>query len=280
MVGQRRLLFLLGTAALLLLPGCFSVFYSDPVPPADAQSRCKQIDPICRGKLFVFMLNGLDPFNSDNLGWTRDYLKGLGFAKVYSGQSFHEDTFFDEIIRLHNIFDDARFVVIGSDTGAEAARSLVQKVGDKNVPVEMLIYLQPRGLEFATPSVETPVARIINVQGRSIWTKDAAPLEGTQMLALQDTSPYGVARHPELLAYLTEQLTGIAEHIPRTLAPTEAFPAMNADDLPIYPRNIQKKKVEPLDEWDFLKPASEPKIRDTNSTKHTDEPPIASKITP
>ncbi len=280
MILQNRLKLFLAACSLTAFPGCFSVFYHDPIPPAEDRERCAQIEPLSRAKLYVFMFNGLDPFNSDTLGWTRDYLKGLGLSKIYCGQAYHEGMFVDEIVRLHGLSEDARFVVIGSDTGAEAARSLVQTVGDKGITTELLVYLQPRGLVFATPSSETPVHRILTIQGKSIWNKDAPALEGTENITLPNTGLYGVARHPVLLARLTEELTQMAEQIPNGLIPGEAFPPLNPDDLPVYPRNVAKNKTEAFDEWDFLKPTSGPRIRDAILMKRSSDDTVEQQKTP
>ena len=112
MCGTRRLQrglgrWLLAGGLMAGMSGCLSGLHPIADPEADLVEACKVVPKCCRGHVFVFLLNGADPINKDNLSGVRDYLIGLGFEKVYYGQVYHACWFKKEIRRLHEEDPDA-----------------------------------------------------------------------------------------------------------------------------------------------------------------------------
>src|SRR5215207_10170554 len=117
MTGRGRRLGRLGTLALAATmsggPGCMSLNPKTiPLPP-ECTAECAEVPCACRGKVYVFLLAGLDPFDTDRVGDFRNALIRSGFTKVYSGQGYHDTYFAAEMHRLTLAEPDARFVVVG-----------------------------------------------------------------------------------------------------------------------------------------------------------------------
>src|SRR5438105_880981 len=112
------------TALFLALQGCLCCRQPCPTVTPACQEKCDASPRPCRGNVYVFLVNGFDPFDVAKLGNARTALNGLGFTKVYSGQFYHAGGFADEIKTLAAAEPNARFVIVGVGAGVDAAVSL------------------------------------------------------------------------------------------------------------------------------------------------------------
>src|SRR5262245_54045673 len=127
--------------------GCLSCLNPVGHPPPEALGPCEALPQPCRSGVYVFLIDGLDPFHCGNLPGVRDYLIELGFIKTYHGYAYHKSYFLKELLRTHAECPDARFVVVGFDYGAAAARNLACEAARSGAPVDLLVYLGGCSLE-------------------------------------------------------------------------------------------------------------------------------------
>src|SRR5262249_19089981 len=101
-------------------PGCLSSQSAlAPLPPKCVEA-CETVPCACRGKVYVFLLNGFDPLGLE-AAQVRTALVRAGFPRVYDGQFYHTVWFGDEMRRIHAEEPDARFAVVGIGAGVEFA---------------------------------------------------------------------------------------------------------------------------------------------------------------
>src|SRR4051794_40666540 len=97
---MRSLVIVLAASLTCAASGCMSCFNPVAPPQADWLSTCHALPHLERNRVYVFLMNGLDPVNCCNLTGVRDCLQTLGFIKTYYGQPFHYWWFASEIRRL------------------------------------------------------------------------------------------------------------------------------------------------------------------------------------
>src|SRR5438034_10131305 len=82
--------------------GCLGFLHPVDMPYAKQLTEpCQSVPRCCRDHVYIFMVNGLDPWNYGNLTGVRDYIQELGFNKTYYGQVYHVWWFNAEIRRIH-----------------------------------------------------------------------------------------------------------------------------------------------------------------------------------
>ena len=118
----------------------------------------------------------------------------------------------------------------------------------------------------------------LKIQGETLWSKDV-PLEGSETITLGRVGYYAIPTHPGTLQILTDELTHVAEQIPYSVYPGAAYPPISEDPA-IWPRAFESKKVTSADDWDFLKAASGPRIRDAILTSRSQESRKRSPLLP
>jgi hypothetical protein len=250
--GRRRLLhFLFFVIALLAGPGCLS--YLHPIEPMQnpAQAFCLEIPRCCRDHVYVICVNGLDPLDYSNQSGLRDYIHELGFNKLYNGEMYHTWYFEKEIERVHQEDPEARFVLIGFSWGANCARAIAHDAGEKNIPIDLLVYLGANTFDNEPRSQPENAARILNILAEGlIWNGDM--LDRAENLQVKGVWHFGSPTHPKTLELLESELTQVASRV--TVVETVEKP--NPRDAEPMPRIMPPAARGPADEWDFLMPTT------------------------
>ena len=244
----------------LFQTGCLSFLNRLPVPPAEVRELNEQLPIESRGGVYVFLVNGTDTLGCGNLYGIRDYLNRLGFVKSYYGEFFHEWWLTEEILKLHIEKPDARIVVIGYEYGADAARSIAQAGADAGANIDMLMYLEPKGLSYQNISDDHAGIRRLVVVRNEKWFLSDSEVPGSETIALPCSCLYLVPTHPTTLEIVASEMARLAMSIPVQFPPMESFPQLLDDPAPT-PRPVAAQKTLPPDEWDFLKPVSRRKER-------------------
>ncbi len=233
-------------AAALAASGCASCLH--PVaPPPDACAQAAALPQACRNHVYVFLIDGPDPFDFANLGGVRQALIGMGYIKVYCGEYWHSGYFRGEICRIHREDPSARFVVMGFSLGANAARDVADGVRDDGAPIDLLLYCGGVGLSGDPASRPDNVGRVVSIMGQGVDAAGPA-LDGADNFRFSDTSHFGSPTNPYTIDLLVRQLTASASDVPLTdlgpegiVGPEHAPPAVG-------------REQPARDEWDFLKP--------------------------
>jgi hypothetical protein len=244
----------LGRALLVLIAGstgCLHCFHPTPEPAREQVEAAKQIPTPAKGGVYLFLLNGLDPLEIGNLSGVREYVNCLGFGKVYYGQIYHSHWFLDEMRRIRSECPESRFIVLGYEHGAEAAKKLVGTATGEGIEVDELIYLEPKGVGPSAVDAASGCRRVLTIQSSRWFGHPSAPA-GSESIVIPHTSLYGIPTHPVVLEILVSQMQELAGTIP-LVAPIYPDNAILFGLTPT-PRTVANFSTETNDEWDFLKP--------------------------
>jgi hypothetical protein len=239
--------------ATLLTPGCLSVLNHVAEPTLETLAACDSVSPLAKNSVYVVLVNGIDPLECGNLSGVRDQLNALGFVKTYYAQVYHEKCLIEELKAVHAERPDARFAIVGFEYGALPARGLALKATAEGLPVDLVVYLQPKGGWMGGSGAEG-VARTIAIRAGHA-ASIAAPVENSDIVDVPCFSRYGVPTHPNTLALLATELTRLASGIAVPTPTFEPFPTLLDDPAP-PPRPVVEQPGAPTDEWDFLKPTA------------------------
>jgi hypothetical protein len=220
--NRRKLGSWLLLTTLAASPGCLTLSPQALELPPECVQACHSLPCCCRGRVFVFLIDGFDPLDGCGVARVRQSLIDLGFIKVYDGHFYHAGWFADEMRRLHAEEPDAHFVVAGFSTGAETARSLAESVAGDGITVDLLAVVDGPLWAAAVPAKPENVVRVLHLPGCA------------------------AAGQP-----LADELTAIAGLVPVPMPPVIVV----GPELPT-PRPVEPPPAAPRDAWDFLKPAT------------------------
>jgi hypothetical protein len=185
--------------------GCLGFLHAIKAPEATA---CQSLPAPSRDHIHVFLIHGLDPFDFANLRGVRDYVNALGFQNTHYGQFYDTETFHKDIRRIHQEDEAAHFVVIGFSLGARMARGMVESLQEDGVHVDLLVYLDGKGLMYLSPDLPGNVDRVLSASGPGvIWT--APQLPGAENVVLNDVWHFGVPSHSRTLEALSHELATV-----------------------------------------------------------------------
>ncbi len=245
-------------ALTLCLSGCVSVFEPMPEPPTETRELLQQLPPICRSKVYVIMVNGNDPLCLGGMVDLRDYIKKMGITNIYLGETCHEAWLDREIRILHRDIPDAHFVLIGFEYGADTVRRIAQAGIDAGATIDMLIYLEPKGLSFCYPPEEPKLLRTITIQNEG-WLHHKEVPEDSELIPIETHCIYEAPTHSATIDLVTSELVNLAMSVPY-VHPELPKPVPLLDQVAPPPRPYVPEKAKTKDEWDFLKRQGEKPI--------------------
>lgn len=187
-------------ALLAALPGCETV---PQCPPSflDEKPGCTQIPACSRNRVFVFLIEAVDPFSG--MMKLRERLIEHGFIKVYCGNRLHGTHFAEEIARLRQDDEEARFAVVCEGSAHATARKVADEAG---VPIDVMVFLD------ATGEGPAHARRTVLICGEDECAEDDKVALATVRLA--DAGRHGVTKHPETAASISRELCALAGTIP------------------------------------------------------------------
>lgn len=238
-------------SGLTLEVGCLSCCHPIDSPPSDVVECCQVVPRLGKCHVYVFMMNGLDPVNCANLTGLRDYIQALGFTKTYYGQLFHYYFYKSEICKIHQDDPEARFVLVGFCLGANSVQALAEQLGEEDIHVDLLVYLDGNLLKDEPSHCPENVERVINVLAEEcLW--NGPELEGAENLKLPNSGHYGAPSDKATLHVLAHELVQVAGKVPvRTTDDSSPIPP---EERAPTPRPVNEQTSSKRDEWDFLKP--------------------------
>ncbi len=223
------------------LPGCLCCRHECPSVTAACLEKCEICPRACRGNVYVFVVNGFDPFDVAKLGNARTALNRLGFTKVYTGQFYHAGQFADEIKSLAAAEPNARFVVVGVGAGVDAAVSLAESVAENGVAIDLLASVDSPFWSSAAGKKPINVQRVLSLHGRTNdWLPFTPGLEDD--ISVPDAGWLGVSGHAVTVETLASELASIAGAVP---APAEESPD-TVDEQPVPRPNAAKAGNRPV----------------------------------
>ncbi len=240
-----------GARLLLLLTlapasGCMSCFNPVAPPPPEWVATCCGLPRMERNHVYIFFMNGHDPLNGCNLTGVRDCIQKLGFIKTYYGEPRHFYWFVSEIRRLSAEDPNARFVLVGSQYGANLLAPLACEVSRDGVTIDLAFYLDRGLLHCAEHTKPDNILRAVNVwSGHAILKAKKIP--GADNVCIPDANMLGCGTHAETLERLALELSVVAASIP-----VETTDSPEPEQAPMPSLSPQ---LPPLaEEWSFLNP--------------------------
>ncbi len=229
------------------LTGCLHFVHKNPKSDPSVWKLSDQVPEESKSCVYVFLFDPLDPLTCSNLKGVRDYLHQLGFTKTYYGQAPHLSYFLEKMQAIHGRCGTARFAVVGYHAGADSARQLAELATELGLPVDLALYLEPRGDAFSEAK-ETALNTI------TLRAEDLPPLEKHHdpERSTYQVGKTGVPTHPKTLSILERELSLIAMTIPPPVR-AKAKRVFLVDPMP-SPRDVTPKPKKLPDEWQFLRP--------------------------
>jgi hypothetical protein len=243
-------------AGLLGNAGCLGFLHPVDMPYAKQLTEpCQAVPKCCRDHVYVFMVNGLDPWNYGNLTGVRDYIQELGFNKTYYGQVYHVWWFNAEIRRIHQQDPHAHFAIVGFSVGANLAHTMADAVHKDGVMIDLFVLLSGNHIVKALPQDRPEnVGRIINILASGTM-QSFGERDWAENVRLDDAWHFDSPTHHYSLETLSQELSALAATVPviepveQQIKPLEETPT---------PRPLKKiEETAQRDEWDFLKPVSQ-----------------------
>jgi hypothetical protein len=209
--------------ALLLpaLPGCASL----PRCPEELPG-CPEIPACSRNRVYVFLVAGIDPLCE--MEHLRERLIECGFIKVYCGHRLLGKHYAEEIQRLHQCDEHARFVLVSQGSASGVVRDIALNAG---TPIDLVVFLDGTG------EGPTHAGQALFIHGEKDVAADDKVAELSVCLA--DASWLGTAKHPQTAALIVKELCAVAARIPII----ERGPKCDLIDCPPCGGG-----------WDFLRP--------------------------
>src|SRR5215813_15564709 len=174
----------LGTWGLLLAScvagaGCCCPLYSIHPVPDDLSQACACIADSSRSHVYIFFMQGTDPFDWANLQGINEYVQSLGFQHTWFGYFYHLSHFKKEILRIHQQDPQARYVLVGFSLGANLMCDLTHDVAENGVYIDVLMYLDAKFLKDPSHAQPANVCKLINFMAKG-YLFSSSELEGAE----------------------------------------------------------------------------------------------------
>jgi hypothetical protein len=173
---------------------------------------CQQVPQACKNRVYVFLLQDIDPFDTCNLDGVCDYLHTLGFIKTYLGMPYHVYYFEKEIRRIHEKEPTSRFVLVGFGCGAPLARGLTCKLEQSQIPVDLLVYIDGLCMDQKAGDPSPNACHVVTVvAGKKEGESEVVQGE---YIECDKAWHFGTPTHPETLKMFARELPVVAQGVP------------------------------------------------------------------
>lgn len=228
MIRRHGMLWLLGLT-LISSTGCLSGLHPLPPVPSELTATHPQSCLDQQRHVYVFLVNGVDPFHYGNLVGVRDYLQGLGYINTYYGQMYHAPFFGKEMRRIMAEDDQARFALVGYSMGAPLVYNLAKDARQDHLPVDLVVFVAGKGVKYLSDDNPDEPIRVIDILGSNLFWKGefkepADRVDETNIGHFEAPTDY------RTLDTLARELAIVASHVP-VAAPAEPETKHNLCEL-------------------------------------------------
>jgi hypothetical protein len=190
-----------------------------PLPSEDAEP-CQTLPQCCRDHVYIFLVNGLDPFNKNDFAGLADYLRSLGFSSTHFGQFWHASSLCSQIRQIKQEDPEARLVVVGYSCGANVACRMTHAVQSDGIDVDLLVYLGADMMwnsQFQRPA---NALHILNVRAEGCYLNalglyNGCDLDGAENYFIK-VSHGALPTNHEAVTLLTKDLAAVAAAVTAT----------------------------------------------------------------
>jgi len=170
-----------------------------PAPPAASASD----------HVYVFLVNGLDPFYICHFDKMPDYLRSQGYDHVYlGGLSTSRRRFCREIRQVRAADPTARIVLVGFSAGANVACRVTDDLAADGLHVDLLVYLGGCMVSNASAWRPRNAGRVVNIRDSGLVLLDGGLLSnGDDVNGADNVRIPGVSLHVDTPAQPLTQET-------------------------------------------------------------------------
>ena len=182
------------------------------------------ISPLQRSQVHLFVVNGVDPTEDNELLRLRNELNRAGYAMVHTAQRSDTEFVRREMHRLVRDQPPCRFVLLGYGLAAGRVREVACTVAAEGLPLDAVVLLDPAGgPEVVADNVPLAVVRSHHwPAGRNLPTGDVTELAGVGHLSLPTD--------PQTVATVLQRLDASAARV--QLEPPGSLPHLPLTDHP------------------------------------------------
>lgn len=162
-----------------------------------------------RKHVYIFLVNGFDPFHYADVPGLAEYIRSLGYEHVYYSELITAGSLLEQIEQVPRWDDRARIVLIGYSFGANAARNLAHSLAEEGITVDLLVYLNGNTLRNTTWDRPANARRVINILAWGVLL-DGAQLDNAENIEIPDAWHFNTPTHPLTLNLLQHELAALA----------------------------------------------------------------------
>jgi len=125
-------------------------------------------DPCWNEHVYIFGVNGLNPFCLGNFNGLLGYFRSQGFTNTYFGQLYTSHWFVSEIRKIRQKDPQARIVLIGFSLGANYVQAIANHLNEDSTQIDLLIYLVGDLIGNTAESKPGNVRRVVNIRAKGL----------------------------------------------------------------------------------------------------------------
>jgi hypothetical protein len=193
MTAPKLLSILLGVC--VFAAGCATASDVQPAAPHPGPVAVAAPAECQRDHVYVFLVNGLDPFFFCQFNKMPGYVRSLGYEHVSMGQMTARSRFVDEIRHIRASDASARIVLLGFSTGANTVCRMSHALNDEGCKVDLLIYLGGCYIYNADSSRPENAARIVNIRDSGLVMSTGTLVRGDNLDGAENIQIPGLTLH-------------------------------------------------------------------------------------
>ncbi len=178
-----------------LTAGCAQASGVIAAPPPAGPVQAAPPAACQRDHVYVFLVNGLDPFFFCQFNKMPDYVRSLGYEHVEMGQMTVKGKFLDEIRGVRAADPSARIVLLGFSTGANTVCQMSHTLENDGCSVDLLVYLGGCWMFNYPSSRPENAVRIVNIRDSGLVTATGGLLHGDALDGAENVKIPGVTLH-------------------------------------------------------------------------------------
>jgi hypothetical protein len=125
-----------------------------------------QAGSCCKDHVYIFAVNGMDPFCLGNLNGLCEYLREQGFANTNFAQLHTCAGFSSRMRQIRQDDPEARIVLIGFSCGCNVAKGITNSLNKDGTRIDLLVYLAGDYITNSPSSFPSNVCSVLNIRGK------------------------------------------------------------------------------------------------------------------
>jgi hypothetical protein len=195
--------------------GAASHLAAEDEPPARVP-RSRHATPAAapdpRDNVHVFLVNGMTllPHYHGSMTPIRERLPKLGFRHTEIATQYYRHSLEDKVRKVHRTNPEARIVLVGYSIGGSVVHSMARTLGEEQIPIELVVYIDPRTIANSLDDRAQNVKRVVCVNSVDPLLR-GQEVAGAEDVKTIDTAWHlDVAKEPRTFEILLRELEAVA----------------------------------------------------------------------